>query len=213
MASADSSAPAAAAAPEASPANHVVGCVRRFNRNLGYGFITVTDGQRSGNDIFVHHSAINVEGQYKYLVQGEYVEFSIVDTATEKHDCQAANVGGIKGGKLMCATRHENNVARSAYKKEAKSKESTAASSSSESAPTTTPTSDKPNFRKAVSGREAPLEVEGPKQDKPKQDKPKRQSRKPVAAAPAEEGWTKVESKKTAPSKPRGRPAKKQEAK
>ena len=109
----------------------------------------------------------------------------------------------------MCATRHENNVARSAYKKEAKSKESTAASSSSESAPTTTPTStpagDKPNFRKAVSGRENPLEVEGPKQDKPK-----RQSRKPVAAAPAEEGWTKVEPKKTAPSKPRG---KKQDAK
>ena len=191
-----------------------IGRVKWFNNKTGYGFITVTDGQRSGNDIFVHHSAINVEGQYKYLVQGEYVEFSIVDTATEKHDCQAANVGGIKGGKLMCATRHENNVARSAYKKEAKSKESTAASSSSDSAPTTTPTStpagDKPNFRKAVSGRDAPLEVEGPKQDKPKQDKPKRQSRKPVAAAPAEEGWTKVESKKTAPSKPRG---KKQEAK
>ena len=185
-----------------------IGRVKWFNNKTGYGFITVTDGQRSGNDIFVHHSAINVEGQYKYLVQGEYVEFSIVDTATEKHDCQAANVSGIKGGKLMCATRHENNVARSAYKKEAKSKELTAASSSSESAPTTTPTSDKPNFRKAVSGRENPLEVEGPKQDKPK-----RQSRKPVAAAPAEEGWTKVESKKTAPSKPRGRPAKKQEAK
>ena len=185
-----------------------IGRVKWFNNKTGYGFITVTDGKRSGNDIFVHHSAINVEGQYKYLVQGEYVEFSIVDTATEKHDCQAANVSGIKGGKLMCATRHENNVARSAYKKEAKSKEQ--ASSSSESAPTTTSTStlagDKPNFRKAVSGREAPLEVEGPKQDKPK-----KQTRKP--AAPAEEGWTKVEPKKTTSSKPRGRPAKKQEAK
>jgi CspA family cold shock protein len=186
-----------------------IGRVKWFNNKTGYGFITVTDGQRSGNDIFVHHSAINVEGQYKYLVQGEYVEFSIIDTATEKHDCQAANVSGIKGGKLMCATRHENNVARSAYKKETRSKESTT-SSSSDSASTTTPVaSGKPNFRKAISGKEASLEVEAPKQDKP------RKQRKPTVdkTAPVEEGWTTVESKKTAPSKPRGRPAKKPEAK
>jgi len=190
-----------------------IGRVKWFNNKTGYGFITITDGQRSGNDIFVHHSAINVEGQYKYLVQGEYVEFSIVDTATEKHDCQAANVSGIKGGKLMCATRHENNVARSAYKKESKGKEQSA-SSSSDSSPTTSPVANgKPNFRKAVSGREAPLVAESKTEEStpaPRQDKPRKQ-RKPTA--PVEEGWTKVESKKTAPSKPRGRPAKKPEAK
>jgi CspA family cold shock protein len=190
-----------------------IGRVKWFNNKTGYGFITITDGQRSGNDIFVHHSAINVEGQYKYLVQGEYVEFSIIDTATEKHDCQAANVSGIKGGKLMCATRHENNVARSAYKKESKIKEQSA-SSSSDSAPTTSPVANgKPNFRKAVSGREAPLVAESKTEEStpaPRQDKPRKQ-RKP--AAPVEEGWTKVESKKTAPSKPKGRPAKKPEAK
>jgi CspA family cold shock protein len=94
-----------------------IGRVKWFNNKTGYGFITVTDGQRSGNDIFVHHSAINVEGQYKYLVQGEYVEFTIVDTPSGKHTCQAGSVNGIKGGKLMCTTRHETNVARSAYKK------------------------------------------------------------------------------------------------
>jgi cold shock protein len=182
-----------------------IGRVKWFNNKTGYGFITITDGQRSGNDIFVHHSAVNVDGQYKYLVQGEYVEFSIVDTPTGKHDCQAANVSGIKGGKLMCVTRHENNVARSAYKKEVRTKESTT---------TTTASSGKPNFRKAVSGREAPLVAESKTEESspvPRQDKPRKQ-RKP-AVAPVEEGWTTVESKKTAPSKPRGRPAKKQEAK
>lgn len=94
-----------------------IGRVKWFNNKTGYGFITVTDGKRSGNDIFVHHSAINIEGQYKYLVQGEYVEFAIVDTPSGKHECQASNVNGIKGGKLMCTTRFETNIARSNYKK------------------------------------------------------------------------------------------------
>jgi CspA family cold shock protein len=183
-----------------------IGRVKWFNNKTGYGFITITDGQRSGNDIFVHHSAVNVEGQYKYLVQGEYVEFSIVDTPTGKHDCQAANVSGIKGGKLMCVTRHENNVARSAYKKEVRTNEST-----------TSVASGKPNFRKAVSSREVPLVAESKTEESspvPRQDKPRNQ-RKPTVdkTVAVEEGWTKVEPKKTAPSKPRGRPAKNQEAK
>ena len=58
MASSDSGAAAAAdvaVVADASPANHVVGCVRRFNKKLGYGFITVlTDGDNKGQDIFVH---------------------------------------------------------------------------------------------------------------------------------------------------------------
>ena len=97
---------------------HLLGRVKWFNNKAGYGFITVTDGKRSGTDVFVHHSAVNVENQqYKYLVQGEYVEFTIVDTPSGKHECQASNVNGIKGGKLMCTTRLETNIARSNYKK------------------------------------------------------------------------------------------------
>ena len=57
-------------------------------------------------DIFIHHSAISVlNQQYKYLVQGEYVEFSLVSTQGGVHEFNAANVSGIKGGKLMCETR------------------------------------------------------------------------------------------------------------
>jgi CspA family cold shock protein len=189
-----------------------IGRVKWFNNKTGYGFITVTDGQRSGNDIFVHHSAISIDGQYKYLVQGEYVEFSIVDTPSGKHDCQAANVSGIKGGKLMCATRHENNVARSAYKKEVRSNE-TSASSSSASA---TASSEKPNFRKVISGRAAPTATAVSEESStpvPRQDKPIKQRKPTVDKTAVEEGWTKVESNKTTSSKPRGRPAKKQDAK
>lgn len=88
--------------------DRILGRVKWFNNKAGYGFISITDGPRSGNDIFVHHTAISVlNQQYKYLVQGEYVEFSLVSTHGGLHDFNAANVSGIKGGKLMCETRLE----------------------------------------------------------------------------------------------------------
>lgn len=96
---------------------HVTGRVKWFNNKAGYGFITVTDGAQSGADMFVHHSAIAVGNQqYKYLVQGEYVELNVVHTTGGTHEYQAQNVSGIKGGKLMCETRHEFKTARSNYK-------------------------------------------------------------------------------------------------
>jgi len=94
-----------------------LGRVKWFNNKAGYGFVTVTDGPKSGSDVFVHHSSIKVESeQYKYLVQGEYVEFYLSDTKTSDHEYQAGGVCGIKGGKLMCETRRDLRVARSQYK-------------------------------------------------------------------------------------------------
>ena len=94
-----------------------LGRVKWFNNKAGYGFITITDGDRKDADIFVHHSSIQVENQqYKYLVQGEYVEFKLFEISTGKHEVQATNVAGVKGGKLMCETRHEFKLARTSYK-------------------------------------------------------------------------------------------------
>ena len=95
----------------------LTGRVKWFNNKTGYGFITVTDGERSGSDIFVHHSTIGVSSQqYKYLVQGEYVNFDLSSTQGGTHEFQATNVAGINGGKLMCETRQEFKVARNNYK-------------------------------------------------------------------------------------------------
>ena len=93
------------------------GRVKWFNNKAGYGFVTVTDGSKSGSDVFIHHSAIKVEGeQYKYLVQGEYVEFTLSSVEGGKHEFQAGEVCGIKGGKLMCETRNELKSSRTTYK-------------------------------------------------------------------------------------------------
>jgi len=105
------------AVTSSASSERLTGRVKWFNNKTGYGFITVTDGERSGSDIFVHHSTIGVSSQqYKYLVQGEYVDFDLSSTQGGAHEFQATNVVGIKGGKLMCETRHEFKVARTNYK-------------------------------------------------------------------------------------------------
>ena len=95
----------------------LTGRVKWFNNKSGYGFITVTDGNKLGSDVFVHHSSIKVDSeQYKYLVQGEYVDFNLLDTKTNNHEFQAGEVCGIKGGKLMCETRRDSRVSRYQYR-------------------------------------------------------------------------------------------------
>ena len=89
----------------------LLGQVKWFNNKAGYGFITVNEGEHSGKDIFIHYSTIRTtNSQYKYLIQGEYVEFNLVKSTTENHEYQAVDISGIKGGPLMCETRRVNRV-------------------------------------------------------------------------------------------------------
>lgn len=102
-----------------------MGRVKWFNNKAGYGFITVTSGPKTDTDIFIHHKAINVSvEQYRYLVQGEYVEFSLEQLKDSAHEYQAVSVSGINGGKLMCETRREFRQSRVAYKSDAKEESS-----------------------------------------------------------------------------------------
>ena len=89
----------------------LVGQVKWFNNKAGYGFITVSDGENSGKDIFVHFTTVRVaNSQYKYLIQGEYVEFTLTKSTAGSHEYQATDVSGIKGGALMCETRRNSRL-------------------------------------------------------------------------------------------------------
>lgn len=83
----------------------ITGQVKWFNNKAGYGFITMKDGDDKDVDIFTHYSTVQIGDRYKYLVQGEYVEFELISSNDERHQNQAAKVTGINGGKLMCETR------------------------------------------------------------------------------------------------------------
>jgi len=95
----------------------LTGRVKWFNNKAGYGFITVTVENQIDVDVFVHHSAITIpEQQYKYLVQGEYVSFTLSNTGSGQHATHATSVSGINNGKLMCETRNEYRNAKTAYR-------------------------------------------------------------------------------------------------
>jgi len=170
-----------------TPSERLTGRVKWFNNHAGYGFITVTDGDKSGSDVFVHHSALEVESQqYKYLIQGEYVEFGLVKSSGGDHEWQASSVNGIKGGKLMCETRREFKIARSSYK----------GSDSDEQAPV------------QIQQRQPRVRGEGPREARvPREASGPREASRPREAksgSDEKKEWTLVKQK--APAKARGRP-------
>lgn len=64
------------------------GKVKWFNNEKGFGFIEYENGK----DIFVHYSSILSDG-YKTLVEGQYVDFELVQT---DKGLQAKNVVEVK---------------------------------------------------------------------------------------------------------------------
>ena len=100
----------------------VVGQVKWFNAKAGFGFVTV-----GSEDVFVHHSEIKVgKEQFRYLVEGEYVELNVTKKVGEEKR-QGSEIRGIGGGRVMCEVRAAASEATSEYKtsevREAKPKE------------------------------------------------------------------------------------------
>lgn len=77
-----------------------VGNCKWFNNKIGYGFITVMNGEHKGKDIFVHHSGVQPKNSnFKTLTKGEYIALNIIQG---QNGLQAVDVTGVLGGPLMC---------------------------------------------------------------------------------------------------------------
>ena len=101
----------------------LTGCVKWFNHNLNYGFITVlTDGEYNKCDIFVHQSNIKTKNEcYRTLSPGECVQFQIAKSDNTSHPINAVNVSGFNGGMLNCETARPRNLNRGNRSNEYKS--------------------------------------------------------------------------------------------
>ncbi len=60
-----------------------MGRVKWFNETKGYGFIE----QDGGKDVFVHYSAIRMDG-YRTLREGQEVEYEVTETPRGLQACE-----------------------------------------------------------------------------------------------------------------------------
>ena len=128
------------------------GRVKWFNAKGGYGFVTLlgadgqvqqsgvprvgADGGHPRREVFVHHSGLKVGSeQFRYLVEGEYVELEVRETEGKGDNVfprrglgavpryQGVEVRGIGGGPLMCETRNESSASANEYKSNNRTRE------------------------------------------------------------------------------------------
>ena len=77
------------------------GTVKWFNSTKGFGFIE----RESGEDVFVHQSAIQSEG-FRALEEGQKVMFDL-EYNEQKAKYSASNVTGLNGEKLKAPARQQ----------------------------------------------------------------------------------------------------------
>jgi cold shock CspA family protein len=77
-----------------------VGNCKWFNHKIGYGFVTIINGDQKGKDIFVHHTGVQPKNSnFRTLSKGEYVSLNLTQG---QNGLQGIDITGVFGGPLMC---------------------------------------------------------------------------------------------------------------
>lgn len=88
-----------------SSSDRLLGCVKWFDNELNYGFVTViSPGEHYQKDIFAHQTNIKTssEDTYRTLYSGECIEFTLTSTTNDKHPYHATEITAFQGNKLQC---------------------------------------------------------------------------------------------------------------
>ena len=98
------------AATDSASAVRLIGRVKWFNNQKGYGFLTYKSEAGEWVDVFVHHSAVTGDDtdSFRYLVQDEYVEFGRVSSSDTLDT--ASDVTGPLRNKLAYQLRNERRA-------------------------------------------------------------------------------------------------------
>ena len=88
----------------------MVGTVKWFNAQKGYGFIT---NDATGEEVFVHHTSIDMEG-YRTLNEGDIVGFEFGEDTTGR--LQAINVTPIATMQMVKTTLGKEGLSIKSFK-------------------------------------------------------------------------------------------------
>ena len=82
--------------------NTEVGKVKFFDHKKGYGFVEVInpESKHVNTEHFLHYSEIKCESNFKKVIPGEIVSFTI-GPGTGNHKTSCKNVCGLYGSKLL----------------------------------------------------------------------------------------------------------------
>jgi cold shock CspA family protein len=83
--------------------NTEVGKVKFFDHKKGYGFIEVInpESKHIGTEHFLHYSEIKCDSNFKKVIPGEIVSFTVAPKEDEEGKTVCKNVCGLYGSKLL----------------------------------------------------------------------------------------------------------------
>ena len=83
--------------------NTEVGKVKFFDHKKGYGFVEVInpESKHVNTEHFLHYSEIKCDSNFKKVIPGEIVSFTVAPKDDEKDKTVCKNVCGLYGSKLL----------------------------------------------------------------------------------------------------------------